>query len=154
LASPAYVQRCFEIEATNAASATVRLWALTGEMNGITEPRVFRYVAPDWELLSTNAITGTQGVHTYAEAVTPGFSHFLIAQDGGSPTAIGAHSVGAQAAGSVRWPLLLIAVAALGVAAGARKLRSLRRRGSMLAPQHERSAIHECLVDRTENQDG
>ena len=87
-ASNPYAQRCFEIAATNNAAATVRLWALTDEMNGIADPRVFRYVAPAWAVLSTNASSGAQGAYTYVEAETPGFSHFLIAQDSGAPTAI------------------------------------------------------------------
>jgi len=121
--SPAYARRCFEIEATNAAAATVRLWALADEMNDVTAPRVFRYVAPNWVELDANAATGTQGAYTYAEAETPGFSHFLIAQDGGAPTAVGQRGFGVRVVGPVPRSLLLAAVAALvGVTVGARRL--------------------------------
>jgi hypothetical protein len=121
--SPAYARRCFEIEATNTAAATMRLWALADEMNGVTAPRVFRYVAPAWVVLSTGASSGTQGAYAYAEAETPGFSHFLIAQDGGAPTAVGQRGFGVRAIGPERWLLLLVVIVALvGVAVGARKL--------------------------------
>ncbi|MBN1975882.1 MAG: hypothetical protein JW918_00645 [Anaerolineae bacterium] len=120
--SPAYARRCFEIEATNTAAATVRLWALADEMNGIADPRVFRYVAPGWVVLSTNAATGTLGAYAYAEADTPGFSHFLIGWSG-APTAVDQRGFGVRAIGHERWLLLLAVVVALvGVAVGVRKL--------------------------------
>ena len=120
--SPVYARRCFEIEATNTAAATVRLWALADEMNGVTDPRVYRYVASNWGMLDTNASTGTEGAYTYAEADTPGFSHFLIAGPG-APTAIVQRGLGVRAVGLERWPLLLAAVAVLvGVTVGTRRL--------------------------------
>jgi hypothetical protein len=88
--SPAYATRCYEITPANNLSATVRLYALTAtQLNGTTQAnlRVYRY-ASGWQLLSTNALTGTAtGGYSYAQATTPGFSDFLL---GGttSPTAV------------------------------------------------------------------
>jgi PGF-pre-PGF domain-containing protein len=88
--SPAYAHRCVEITTQHDASATVRLWASAAEMDGLVNPRLYRYVAPQWERLDSNATTGTAGLYTYVEAATPGFSHFLIAETA-VPTSV-AHS--------------------------------------------------------------
>jgi hypothetical protein len=125
-ASNPYAQRCFEIAVTNNAAATVRLWALTDEMNGLTDPRVFRYVAPNWNLLATNAVTGTVGAYTYVQAETPGFSHFLIAQDSGAPTAITQLDLDARAVQSAigtAIALILVLMTCIGLA-----VRWLRRK--------------------------
>jgi len=87
-ASPAYARRCVEITAQHDASATVRLWASAAEMNGLIDPRLYRYVAPQWEHLDTNAATGTAGRYTYVEATTQGFSHFLIAENAAAPASV------------------------------------------------------------------
>jgi predicted DNA-binding transcriptional regulator AlpA len=124
-ASPAYARRCFEIEATNAATATVRLWALSEEMSGVSDPRIFRYVAPNWVQLP-GPISNTVGIFTWVEAETPGFSHFLIAQDGGAPAVLRLRAPQAYSG----WALV---PAALGLLAGVvavfvnRKLRRSRR---------------------------
>jgi PGF-pre-PGF domain-containing protein len=128
-ASDPYARRCFEIEATNAGAATVRLWAHTSEMNTVSEPRVYRYVQPSWVALTTQVVTGTQGIYTFAQAETPGFSHFLIGQDGGEPTAV--TLVGMSARGSSP-TLAVVLSASLVVAMGlAFAVRRLRRGGRL-----------------------
>ncbi|MBN1888445.1 MAG: hypothetical protein JW850_10660, partial [Thermoflexales bacterium] len=82
----AYARRCFEITAQNSTTASLRLWAPADELGGVTTPAVFRYVAPDWVELTNNAIWGTNGDYTYAQADSPGFSHLLMAQSMGAPT--------------------------------------------------------------------
>jgi len=57
-------------------------------MNGLIDPRLYRYVAPQWEHLDTNAATGTAGRYTYVEATTQGFSHFLIAENAAAPASV------------------------------------------------------------------
>jgi CSLREA domain-containing protein len=86
--SPPYANRCYEIIADNNNSATITLWALANEVDETIDiPRVFRFVDPTWiELL--NASDGIDGDYIYAQADTPGFSDFLIAQEGEAPTAI------------------------------------------------------------------
>lgn len=121
-ASPAYAGRCFEIEATNDNSATVRLWAFTDEMNGVDDPFVFRYVAPNWVMLSDSADAGERSGYAYAGAVTPGFSHFLVAQGGSTPTAIGQYGVSARPGTVPAWPLLGL-VLVVGVTFGVLRLR-------------------------------
>ena len=88
--SPTYAARCFRIEAHNSAAATVRLWARTVELNGVTTPRVFRNPGgtATWNALTDNPSTGIQGDYTYAQGDTPGFSHFLIGTSENGPTAV------------------------------------------------------------------
>jgi hypothetical protein len=109
-----YAQRCFEIEATNSAPTTVRLWAFDDEMNGVTAPQVYRYEAPNWIPLTANAAAGAQTGYTYTEAETPGFSHFLIA-GAEAPTAI--RLLDLQAQSKSAWlPLAgVLALAGIGV---------------------------------------
>jgi hypothetical protein len=88
-----YARRCVEITAENNQSATVRLWASATEMYNLTDPHLFRYVAPQWQRLGLDAATGVAGRYTYVEATTPGFSHFLMAESGG-PTRVTRSGVG------------------------------------------------------------
>ncbi len=122
--SPIYAQRCFEIEAQNDAAAAVRLWARASEMNGVSDPGVFRYVAPNWVGLDVSASTGTWGAYTYAEAQTPGFSHFLLAQDDVAPTAVGQLGLSARSVKSAIGAVLALGlVLTAGIGLAARKLR-------------------------------
>jgi hypothetical protein len=126
-ASPAYARRCFEIEAQYDGPAAVRLWAHASEMAGISDPLVFRYVAPDWVGLDTGASTGTWGAYTYAEAQTPGFSHFLLAQDDLAPTAVGQLGLSARGVRSAIGAVLALGlVLTAGAGLAARKLRRHR----------------------------
>jgi hypothetical protein len=125
--SPAYARRCFQIEAENdVVEAIVRLWVHASEMNGISDPGVFRYVAPNWVGLDVSASTGTWGAYAYAEAQTPGFSHFLLAQDDVAPTAVeqlGLSARGVKSAIGTVLALGLVLTAGVGLAT-----RKLRRR--------------------------
>ncbi len=125
--SPPYAQRCFEITASQGA-ATVRLWALTDEMNGVVAPQVYRYVAPNWTALGAGVITGTHGIYTYAQANTPGFSHFLMANSGSghAPTVVGSVALRTRSVD----PLLMIGsplclLLGVGIFFVARRLRRL-----------------------------
>ncbi len=101
--SPVYAQRCFEIDAQNSATSTVRLWTPTDQLNGVTQPRLYRYVAPNWIELTAKATTGSLGGYTYVQARTPGFSHFLIGQSGAAPTALTVSRLHADSPQADRW---------------------------------------------------
>ncbi|MBN2007422.1 MAG: hypothetical protein JXA21_29020 [Anaerolineae bacterium] len=107
-ASPPYARRCFEITPTWDRAATVRLWALRNEMNGVVDRRVYRYHDSNWTILDTGVVTGTYGAYAYAQANTPGFSHFLIANSGvgNAPTAVASVALRSRVAD----PLLVIGV--------------------------------------------
>jgi hypothetical protein len=112
--SPAYAGRCVEITAQHEASATVRLWASAAEMNGLVDPRLYRYVAPQWERLDVDATTGTAGRYTYVEATTPGFSHFLIGENTAGPSSVTQSGVATSHA-FVLASLAMIGLGLLGV---------------------------------------
>jgi hypothetical protein len=123
-ASPAYATRCYLIVPTNDNAATVRLWALTSQLNGLSEAslNVYHYDGADWQPLTANASTGNDGGnYSYAQADTPGFSEFLL---GGTsaPTAVTLSSLNATSRPVS--PLLPIGLALL---AGAVVLFSRRR---------------------------
>ena len=86
--SPAYAERCFSITPTNNLGASVRLWALTSELNGIQEADLvlYRYVS-SWVAL-TNQATGYSGTYFYAQGDTTGFSSFLLGSAEENPTAL------------------------------------------------------------------
>jgi len=122
--SAAYAARCFGIEVSKQAVSTVRLWTLSSEMDGVTRPGVFRYVSPNWLELTANANAGTQGVYSYAEAQTPSFSHFLIADSGTGPTAVKLREISTTSGQSPWVPLLAFIFAlctGLAVLGGRRK---------------------------------
>jgi hypothetical protein len=87
--SPPYALRCYEITPTTPGTATVTLWALTSEQNGIPTGNLapYRYVGPHWILLTgpTNG-TGT-GNYVFGRGATSEFGNFLL---GGNlvPTAV------------------------------------------------------------------
>ena len=86
--SGVYARRCFEIDAQNNVTSTVRLWMPVTQLNGVTLPSLYRYVAPDWIELTNGAGTGSVGGYAYVQAVTSGFSQFLLGQDAAAPTAL------------------------------------------------------------------
>jgi hypothetical protein len=123
-ASPAYATRCYRIEPANDNAATVRLWALTSQLNGLNETdlTVYHFDGADWQPLTANASTGNDGgSYSYAQADTPGFSEFLL---GGTsaPTAVMLSSLGAAPQATL--PLLPIGLILL---AGA-LVRVIKRR--------------------------
>jgi hypothetical protein len=81
---------------------SVRLYALTSELNGISEANlaVYRNIPPgssNWVEVATNRNTGNDGgSYSYAEGDTPGFSNFLLGQADTTPTAITLRAVGSQ----------------------------------------------------------
>lgn len=124
-ASPAYATRCYLIVPTNDNAATVRLWALTSQLSGLSEAslNVYHYDGAAWQALTTNASVGNDGgSYSYAQADTPGFSEFLL---GGTsaPTTVTLNALAANSA-SAAWPLLPLGVALL---AGALVIFSRRR---------------------------
>lgn len=125
--SPTYARRCVEITARNNASATVRLWASAAEMNGLVNPRLYRYVASQWERLDIGAATGAAGRYTYVEATTPGFSHFLMAENTAAPTSITQSGVEISSALNVT----LFALSGVGLIGGAMIASRLRRRKTL-----------------------
>jgi hypothetical protein len=99
-ASPAYATRCYRIVPTNDNAATVRLWALTSQLNGLNPADliVYHFDGADWQPLTTNASTGNDSAnYSYAQADTPGFSEFLL----GGTTAPTAVTLNALAASSM-----------------------------------------------------
>lgn len=117
-ASPIYARRCFEITPENEHPATIRLWALTREQNGIPESMltVYNNHGDGWDrLTSTNG--NDAGLHVYGEADTTEFGHFLLGHQNFSPTAVTLQSIVASgsttAVGPVLLLLLLVTVAGL-----------------------------------------
>lgn len=88
--SPPYVSRCYTITPQNSGTAQVRLWALTGEQNGLPTNQLtaYHFGANGWEALTTNASNGlgTSG-YVYGEGETSSFSPFLLG-GGSAPTAV------------------------------------------------------------------
>ncbi|HNT75060.1 MAG TPA: hypothetical protein PKH77_08585 [Anaerolineae bacterium] len=89
--SPSYARRCFRIQPTHNLSATVRLWVLADEIPFAGTPAAFHNPGGTnvWTELTAHASHGTVGDYVYAAADTPGFSYFLVAQSGQSPTRVG-----------------------------------------------------------------
>jgi hypothetical protein len=116
---------------TTGAMATVRLWALAGELNGIAPANlaVFRYEGDPsaWTSLTGWTTGDDGGSYYYAEGQTPSFSHFLLGATGSSPTAVSLRQVGSTHS---RWASLAaglgvaLCTAALGVAAAHRRRRA------------------------------
>jgi hypothetical protein len=122
--SPPYAGRCVEISAQNDADATVGMWVAEGEMNGLADPRLYRYTGTGWERLEDGVNLVVAGRHTCVEAITPGFSHFLVADGDAQPTGVTASHA---AAGAGAWPVILLALAGLALAAIG-GLRALKQR--------------------------
>jgi hypothetical protein len=115
--SAPYARRCYEIEAQNNLSATVRLWALTSELDGIAESNLAVYHYEGSPLTWTEIITGRatgndSGSYSFAEGDTSGFSPFLLGQTGNppGPTAVTLAAFTAEWANEqvvVRWETVL-----------------------------------------------
>ncbi len=91
--SPAYTKRCYEITPTTDGAATLTLWALTSELNSITEGNLslYRFIpgGAGWIELTANRVTGNDGgSYSFARGDTPGFSHFLLGSQIDAPTAL------------------------------------------------------------------
>jgi trimeric autotransporter adhesin len=98
--SPLYAERCYQITPTIDGPALLRLWALTSELNGIntTDLAVYRNFPAggvSWVKLAGGS-PGVLGNYSYAEANTPGFSHFLLAHQDNGPTAVSLQQIQAQ----------------------------------------------------------
>ena len=103
--SPLYAERCYQITPTMDGPALLRLWALTSELNGIntTDLAVYRNFpagGASWVKLAGGS-PGVLGDYSYAEANTPGFSHFLLAHQDNEPTAVTLRHMQTQAATGV-----------------------------------------------------
>jgi hypothetical protein len=88
---PLYAERCYQITPTIDGPTLLRLWALASESNGIdtTDLAVYRNFptgSATWVKLAGGS-PGVLGDYSYAEANTPGFSHFLLAHQDNEPTA-------------------------------------------------------------------
>jgi hypothetical protein len=122
--SPVYATRCYSITPTAAnLPATVRLYALTTELNTITlaNLRVYRYTGGAWQQLTPNGSPTASGNYSYATADTAGFSAFLL---GGlaAPTAVTLSSLTVQSQ-----PMLWLFPFGLALLAGAVVLFGRRR---------------------------
>jgi len=113
---PSYANRCFEIAPTSGGSATLRLWALTSELNAIPTAAlsVYHYTSGRWNELTNGRINGSQDEYSYAEGLTSGFSPFLLAREGYAPTAIHLNFFSARSTND-HSPLLLQFLASIGL---------------------------------------
>jgi hypothetical protein len=113
--SPAYANRCYSITPTTNATATVKLWALTFELNGIAVSNLAPYHhdgGTTWVKL-TSLSTGTDGgSYAFGQGNTTGFSPFLLGGPN-APTAI--TLIDFSAASTSNGYLLLVAPIALAL---------------------------------------
>ena len=113
---PNYATRCYSIAPTNQTTATLKLWTLTTELNGITPSnlKIYRYTN-QWLALTTNASTGSgTGGYAYAQADTPGFSSFLLSD--AMPTAVTLNRFSARSlSGDWLLPIGLVGMAAIAI---------------------------------------
>ncbi len=86
-----YADRCFNVSVANEDDATVRLWATTGELNGIAvnDVGISRWTGSAWTILTASAGNGTSGGWAYVEADTDDFGQFLISGQQTPPTCAG-----------------------------------------------------------------
>lgn len=127
--SPAYAQRCFTITPTNNGAATVRLYVLDSELNGIATAALapYRWNGAAWEKLtnlSTGTATSSSGSYSWTQGDTASFSPFLAGQNDAPPTAVTLREfrsafAGAAGAGAL---LGLLALAG-GLVAARRRMR-------------------------------
>jgi hypothetical protein len=87
--SPSYAKRCYYITPTNNATTTVKLWALTAQLNSLTEANlnVYHLHNSAWVTLTNTSNGHDANNYSYAQGDTTSFSPFLL---GGTtaPTAI------------------------------------------------------------------
>lgn len=131
-ASPAYAKRCYTItpDFEPTGNVVVRLWALTSELNGITEGNLSVYRKPGvgipWVEL-TNRFTGNDsGAYSYAEGSTDSFSAFLLGDTNDAPTAVELLEVSSRLAPAS--PVVLGAAALLLGVSAAIIFRQARRK--------------------------
>jgi hypothetical protein len=110
--SPPYAHRCYSITPTTNATATVKLWALTSELNGILESTLapYHHNGSTWVKL-TNLSTGNDGgSYSFGQGDTTGFSPFLL---GGpdAPTVITLIDFSAASTSNGYWLLLAASIA-------------------------------------------
>lgn len=120
-ASPAYVLRCFDITPTNQAAATVTLWAITGEQNGIPTANLagYRYVpGTGWIIFSPNANGTASNNYIQATGDVAGFSGFLLGNSAQAPTAVQMNDISAVSASNGLWVVFVALVLVLAVATG------------------------------------
>lgn len=114
-----YAMRCYTITPTTDGAATVKLWALATELNGITTTNLapYRYNGGIWNKL-TNVVTGTDGGnYSFSQGYTLGFSHFLLGDTNTSPTAVTLNRFSAHSDyAPIGW---LLAVAGFSILGGA-----------------------------------
>jgi len=133
--SPPYAERCYEISPTSqpVLSVTVRLYARTvDELNGIAEGdlAVFRNYpngGDGWVELTNSATTGSNGGYSYAQADTPGFSHFLLGQRSNAPTAITLQALHASS-GATDFPSVGVLLGLVALLAGGAAVVAWRRK--------------------------
>ncbi len=84
--SPPYADRSYSISPQNNGPATVKLWALDGERNGIavSDLAPYRYNS-GWSQL-TSVTSGSGGAYVWAQGDTAGFSTFLLGDKNNAPT--------------------------------------------------------------------
>ena len=123
--SPNYVHRCYAITPTTNAASTVRLWALTSELNGILEANLvpYHYSGGTWTPLTSVSTGNDGGSYSFAQGDTPSFSSFLVGS-GNAPTAITERDLVAR---SSDFTLLIVLMAFVGLV-GALTLWQVRRR--------------------------
>jgi hypothetical protein len=121
--SPVYADRCYNITAATNGPALVRLWALNSALNAIPEANLSVYHgAGGWTELVANRVAGNDGGdYSYAEGQTPGFSAFLLAQAGNTPTVITLQGFGHSLRQPVVWLGLLLLL--VGVTIGVVRMR-------------------------------
>ncbi len=123
--SPAYAHRCYTITPATSAAATVRLWALTSELNGILEANLtpYHYTAGAWVPLTSISTGNDGGSYAFAQGSTTGFSPFLLGSIT-APTSITLEDIVARS-NEAAWPIGLIAFGGL---VGALALWQVRKR--------------------------
>ncbi|MFC1879604.1 choice-of-anchor J domain-containing protein [Chloroflexota bacterium] len=84
--SPVYAARCYDIAPTNNLAATVKLWALTGELNGIAQSALaaFHNSGSIWSELGARSTGNDGGSYAYAQGDLTSFSPFLLGETGAS----------------------------------------------------------------------
>jgi hypothetical protein len=104
--SPTYALRCYEITPTTSGAATVTLWALDSQRNGIPVANLvpYRYTGSTWTKL-TGMVNGTgSNGYVFGRGNTTGFSAFLLGDTNLAPTAVSLNHISATAPSS--WLLL------------------------------------------------
>jgi hypothetical protein len=115
--SPLYAERCYQISAVESDEATITLWALDTELQGINPDNltVYRFVAGFWNQLANSEMGSDGGDYVFVRAITPGFSSFLLGDANLPPTTIRLMQFGARASAVPATSLLVLASLLLGI---------------------------------------